>query len=81
VALPGGIGTLDEVFTVTASATIGFHHKAVVLYNIKGFWNQLIALLDDLQQRGMVRGEWQQYLKVASTQEELTTELTKLVHK
>jgi len=53
----------------------------MVLYNIKGFWNQLIALLDDLQQRGMVRGEWQQYLKVASTQEELTTELTKLVHK
>lgn len=81
VALPGGIGTLDEVFTVAASATIGFHHKSMVLYNIKGFWNQLIALLDDLQQRGMVRGEWQQYLKVASTQEELTTELTKLVHK
>lgn len=42
VALPGGIGTLDELFTVAASATIGYHKKKVILYNMKGFWNQLI---------------------------------------
>ena len=72
VALPGGIGTLDEVFTVAASATIGYHQKPVILYNLKGFWNPLVALLDDLQQRGMVRGQWQQYIRVASSLEELT---------
>lgn len=71
VALPGGIGTLDEVFTVASSATIGYHDKLVVLLNLKGFWNPLIQLLDDLQQRGMVRGEWQQYIKVANSLEEL----------
>ena len=75
VALPGGIGTLDEVFTVAASATIGYHQKLVILYNIKGFWNPLIAVLNDLQQRGMIRGEWQQYIKVANTLEELATML------
>jgi hypothetical protein len=75
VALPGGIGTLDEVFTVAASATIGYHQKLVILYNIKGFWNPLIAVLDDLQQRGMIRGDWQQYIKVADTLEELATML------
>lgn len=42
VALPGGIGTLDELFTVAASATIGYHKKKVILYNMEGFWNQLI---------------------------------------
>lgn len=73
VALPGGIGTLDEVFTVAASATIGYHQKPVILLNVKDFWRPLITLLDDLQQRGMVRGQWQQYIKVASTAEELTT--------
>lgn len=73
VALPGGIGTLDEVFTVAASATIGYHQKPVILLNVKDFWRPLITLLDDLQQRGMVRGQWQQYIKVASTVEELTT--------
>ena len=71
VALPGGIGTLDEVFTVAASATIGYHQKPVILYNLKEFWNPLIALLDDLGQRGMVRGEWRQYIHVATSIDEL----------
>ena len=71
IALPGGIGTLDEVFTVAASATIGYHAKPVVLYNLKGFWNPLIQLLDDLQDCGMVRGEWRQYIKVISKLEDL----------
>ncbi len=73
VALPGGIGTLDEVFTVAASATIGYHHKTVVLYNMKGFWTPLIGLLDALQQQGMIRGEWRQYMKVAGSIDELAT--------
>ena len=71
IALPGGIGTLDEIFTVASSATIGYHQKTVILYNLKGFWNPLIQLLDDLQQRGMVRGQWHNYIKVASQLEEL----------
>ena len=72
IALPGGLGTLDEVFTVAASATIGYHHKPVILYNMKGFWNQLIALLNDLQAKGMIRGEWQQYIKTADSIEEIS---------
>ncbi|MGN0280679.1 MAG: TIGR00730 family Rossman fold protein [Prevotella sp.] len=71
VALPGGIGTLDEVFTVVASATIGYHCKRVVLYNINGFWDSLIAMLDDLARKGMVRGEWQRHIVVASTFDEV----------
>lgn len=73
VALPGGIGTLDEIFTVAASATIGYHQKPMVLLNINDFWRPLITLLDDLQQRGMVRGQWQQYIKVANSTKELAT--------
>ena len=72
IALPGGLGTLDEVFTVAASATIGYHHKPVILYNMKGFWNQLIALLNDLQAKGMIRGEWQQYIKKTDSLEEIS---------
>lgn len=72
IALPGGIGTIDEVFTVAASATIGYHHKPVILYNMKGFWNELIALLDDLQAKGMIRGDWRQYIKVADSIEEIS---------
>lgn len=71
IALPGGIGTLDEVFTVAASATIGYHRKRVILYNMKGFWDSLIQLMDDLQERGVIRGSWRSYVQVASTLEEL----------
>ena len=76
VALPGGIGTLDEVFTVAAAHTIGNHQKRIILYNIGGFWNTLIALLDDLQQRGMIRGHWKDYISVANSFEELTAMIT-----
>lgn len=76
VALPGGIGTLDEIFTVASAATIGYHHKRVILYNMKGFWNSLIAMLDDLAQKGMIRGNWQEYIGVANTLEELKNALT-----
>ena len=71
VALPGGIGTLDEVFTVAAAHTIGYHQKPIILYNINGFWNALITLLDDLQQHGMIRGKWNAYIRVANTFDEL----------
>ena len=67
IALPGGIGTLDEMFTVAASATIGYHQKPVILYNMKGFWDSLIALLDDLQAKGMIRGNWRDYIKTANS--------------
>ena len=71
IALPGGVGTLDEVFTVAASYTIGYHHKRVILYNMKGFWDSTIRMLDDLQQRGMVRGQWRDYICVANNLDEM----------
>ena len=71
VALPGGIGTLDEIFTIAASHTIGYHHKMVILYNMKGFWNSTIALLDDMAEKSMIRGNWRDVIEVADNLEEL----------
>lgn len=56
VALPGGIGTLDEIFHVLASATIGYHSKRLVLYNEGGFWNDFLAMLDGMEKKGFIRG-------------------------
>lgn len=71
IALPGGVGTLDEVFTVAASYTICYHQKRVILYNMLGFWDATIRMLDDLQQRGMVRGRWRDYICVANNLDEI----------
>ncbi|RRC98723.1 TIGR00730 family Rossman fold protein [Prevotella sp. OH937_COT-195] len=76
VALPGGIGTLDEIFTVAAAATIGYHRKRVVLYNINGFWDKLIACLDDLQANGMIRGDYRMQIREAKSIEEVVSELS-----
>ena len=75
VALPGGIGTLDEIFTVTAAHTIGYHRKRMVLYNMKGFWNATIAMLDDMQERGLIRGKWSEFIAVANTLDEVIAAL------
>lgn len=79
IALPGGIGTLDELFSMAASRTIGYHTKKVILYNINGFWNPLIAMLDDLQQKGMIRGHYTDGIMPASTQKELEEKIKELV--
>ena len=71
IALPGGIGTMDELFTVAASATIGYHDKPLILYNMKGFWNPLITFLDDLKAKGMIRGNWRDIIKTADSIEEI----------
>lgn len=77
VALPGGVGTLDEIFHVLAAATIGYHTKRVVLYNVNGFWDSLCATLEEMLQAGFVRGEFEKYLVVANTIAELEDLLNK----
>lgn len=71
VALPGGVGTLDEIFHVLAAATIGYHTKRVVLYNVNGFWDSLVATLDEMLQAGFIRGEFEKYFEVANSIAEL----------
>ena len=71
VALPGGIGTLDEVFHTMAAATIGYHSKRVVLYNANGFWEPLLGVLRQMSQSAFVRGNLDDFLVVAGDIEEL----------
>lgn len=75
IALPGGVGTLDEIFTVLASASIGYHHKQVILYNMKGFWNPLLQLFTALQQTGVLRPGFEHQLVVASSLSEIAEAL------
>ena len=78
VALPGGIGTLDELFSVAASRTIGYHTKKIILYNINGFWDSLVHLLDDLQERGMIRGQYTDGIVPVSTLQELQEKIEEM---
>ncbi len=48
IALPGGIGTLEETFEVLTWSQLGFHRKPVGLMNVDGFFDQLLGFLDNL---------------------------------
>ena len=79
VALPGGVGTLDEIFHVMAAATIGYHSKRVVLYNVNGYWNGLISTLDEMNGMGFVRGGIEKYLVVANNITELERTIVEII--
>lgn len=72
VALPGGIGTLDEVFTVMASHSIGYHSKRVVLYSEDGFWDGLLQVLAEMDRRHFINRPLEGYLSVAHSLDELS---------
>ncbi|MEY8708137.1 TIGR00730 family Rossman fold protein [Bacteroides faecichinchillae] len=71
VALPGGVGTLDEVFHVIAAASIGYHQKKVIFYNDYGFYNELLKTLSTLEEKGFARQPFSSYYEVAETLDEL----------
>lgn len=55
VALPGGIGTLEELVEQLTWAQLGRHSKPIVLLNVEGFWSPLIGLLAHLRREGFIR--------------------------
>lgn len=72
VALPGGVGTLDEIFHVVASASIGYHDKKMIFYNIDGFWDELLLFLKKLEQQHFTHHPLNRYCLVANHFDELT---------
>lgn len=71
IALPGGIGTLDEIFTVLAANTIGIHRKRIVLYDVEGCWDTLVKLLDEMAAAGLISDGQEKMLAVVRSVEEL----------
>ncbi|PFX10998.1 putative cytokinin riboside 5'-monophosphate phosphoribohydrolase LOGL2, partial [Stylophora pistillata] len=68
VAMPGGLGTLDEMFEVMTWKQIGLHKKNIVFWNLDGYWSPLIEnLLPNLIQEGFVREEDLNLYAVADT--------------
>ncbi len=67
--LPGGFGTMEEMFEVLAWQTLKLHAKPVVLLNIAGFFDTLLGFLDVCDREGMLRGN-RGVLLVANTPEE-----------
>ena len=70
VALPGGIGTAEEIVEVMTWAQLGRHRKPMVFANILGFWDPMLALLAHMQAEGFIHtGHLVQPLVIAEVEE------------
>lgn len=77
VALPGGIGTFEEIFEVWTWAQLGFHGKPCGLLNVAGYYDHLIRFLDHAAQEAFVREDQRHMLVVES---DATTLLDRFAH-
>ncbi|WP_426993779.1 TIGR00730 family Rossman fold protein [Methylomonas sp. CM2] len=73
VALPGGIGTLEELFEIWTWAQLGFHRKPCGLLNVAGYYDGLLGFLDHVRAEQFVKPEQRELLMVAGDPETLLT--------
>jgi uncharacterized protein (TIGR00730 family) len=71
VALPGGIGTLEELVEQMTWAQLGRHKKPILILNIERFWDPLVALLDHMEQLEFIRAGLSVKYLVAERVEEI----------
>ena len=67
VAIPGGIGTLDELFEAWSWNALGYHAKPFALLNVSGFWDGMITFLDTVMTSGFMSPARRRQLLVADT--------------
>lgn len=75
VVLPGGAGSLDELFEVLTWRQLGLHEKPVILLNTKGYWDPLVGLIDHIIAKGFAEDTIKGYISVADDVESLTATL------
>jgi uncharacterized protein (TIGR00730 family) len=75
VALPGGIGTLEELVEQMTWAQLGRHRKPILIVNIDGFWDPLCALLDHMRKLDFIRLDLAVNLLVADTVDDILPKL------
>lgn len=71
IALPGGFGTLEELFEMLTWAQLGLHNKPVGLLNIDGFYDHLISLIQAMVDKGFLKQTNQKMLLVSDNIETL----------
>lgn len=76
VAIPGGIGTLDELFEAWSWNALGYHAKPFALLNVHGFWDGMIEFLDHVTQSGFMSPARRAQLLVADGIDEVIEQLT-----
>lgn len=76
IALPGGLGTLEEIFEVLTWAQLGFHAKPCALFNVKGYYDKLALFLDHAVDEQFLKGMHRNSLLVDNNAESLLDQMS-----
>ena len=71
VALPGGLGTFDELFEMLVWNNLSIHEKKIVLYNFEGFYNPLIEMIQKMEDNGFLYDKSRYRFIICNNREEL----------
>jgi len=75
IALPGGTGTLDELFEMFTWSQLGLHRQPIGLLDVEGYWERLLAFMDHMVQERFIRAEHRDTLLVESDAEAMLERL------
>jgi uncharacterized protein (TIGR00730 family) len=75
IILPGGNGTLDELFEILTWNTLKIHEMKVYILNCAGFYDNLIAHLNIMQSEGFLYDDWQSRIIICNTTQEIMNKL------
>ncbi|MCM0667969.1 TIGR00730 family Rossman fold protein [Flavobacterium tyrosinilyticum] len=79
IALPGGFGTLEELFEMLTWAQLGLHKKPIAILNINGFYDSLIALLQTMTEKGLLKEVNREMLLVSDSIDDLLEKMRNYV--
>lgn len=71
VVLPGGLGTLDETFEILTWKKLNLHNKPVIIFNANGYWDHLLALIDQMVAEGFEKPGSLASFKVVTSVEDM----------
>jgi uncharacterized protein (TIGR00730 family) len=79
IAMPGGWGTMEELFEMMTWAQLGLHAKPIGILNVNGFFDPFMALIDKMVDEGFIRAEYREMLVVNAKVEDLITAMQNYV--
>lgn len=75
IALPGGIGTLEELFEMLTWGVLGLHQKPIAILNVGGIYDELIGLLKTMTTKGFLKEEYRQMLLASDDVDDLLKQM------
>jgi len=79
IALPGGLGTLEEIFHISSWAQLHIHYKHIGLLNVNGFYDNLLSFLDQDVEQEFLTSSARQIIISAATTEQLIDQLQSFI--